>query len=350
MEIIEKQYKLFNDNNKYLNYVQENNIMVYDKFDDTCIIETIDYKNIEFKYNKNNYRIPYFNNNKIFAIKIKLEEIYNYISSNSLIPNNEIICGETIQLLADVVTGLPNSLNYNPNNKQYSKNLTSIDSLDITKYNIIFVFTHDLQFFYNKFNSNKLNNKIIISHNSDCEISLKNNNVKLHMAQNCLINNNSLIPIPIGIENRQWFNHALFHKVRNMNINKTKNFYFYFNLNTYNSRIDCFNKLKNKISWNTHKNKEEYFIELASHKYSICPRGNGLDTHRIWESLYLNVIPIVIESEFINIHNLPIIILKDWSELDINNQEISFINQENSKLTVEYYKLTVEYYKNILNQ
>jgi len=128
-----------------------------------------------------------------------------------------------------------------------------------------------------------------------------------------------------------------------MNIQKTKDVYFYFSLYTHKSRANCYNKLKNKLLWNISRDKEEYFIELASHKYCICPRGNGIDTHRIWEALYLNVIPIVIESDFINIHNLPIIILKNWDELDINNLQNNFNNQENSKLTMDYYK-------NILNK
>jgi hypothetical protein len=29
------------------------------------------------------------------------------------------------------------------------------------------------------------------------------------------------------------------------------------------------------------------------YKYVICPRGNGIDTHRVWEALYLGVVPVV---------------------------------------------------------
>jgi hypothetical protein len=122
-----------------------------------------------------------------------------------------------------------------------------------------------------------------------------------------------------------------------MNILKTKSVYFFFNLNTHPSRYYCYHQLKDKLVWNTKKNKEDYFIELASHKYAICPRGNGLDTHRIWECLYLNVIPIIIETDDLKISNLPIIILKNWDEFDINNLEINFKNQQLSKITASYY-------------
>ena len=120
-----------------------------------------------------------------------------------------------------------------------------------------------------------------------------------------------------------------------MKIEKTKDTYFYFNLNTHHSRNNCYNKLKDKLEWNTSRSKEEYFIELAKHKYAICPRGNGIDTHRLWECLYLDVIPIVIKNDFPNIDNLPIIILNDWDEYKSFN--LIFKNQLIEKLTLNYY-------------
>lgn len=38
---------------------------------------------------------------------------------------------------------------------------------------------------------------------------------------------------------------------------------------------------------------EEYRSELLNHKFILCPRGNGVDTHRMWEALYCGVIPVV---------------------------------------------------------
>jgi hypothetical protein len=39
--------------------------------------------------------------------------------------------------------------------------------------------------------------------------------------------------------------------------------------------------------------REEYVASMAAHRFVLCPRGNGIDTHRMWEALYLGVIPIV---------------------------------------------------------
>ena len=357
-EIITKQYYLFNNDSKYLEFVIVNNLMVYTKLNDnnfTKINTNIKLDEIKWVYNQQNIRIPYINktintsykSESISIIKLNSDEnIYDYISSNKLILYEEIIYGERIQLLADIIVGEPSSLSFNPNNPYFSKSMATIDNLNLSttidnlislnKYKSIFVFTHDLEKFYSKFD-NEMNDKILITHNSDDPVN-KEYKCKLHLAQNCFLDN-KIIAIPIGIENNQWFNHDLLKNVINMTIEKTNLIYFNFSLSTHVSRIDCYNKLKDILKQNSKKPKEEYFKDLASHRFAVCPRGNGLDTHRLWECYYLDVIPIIIKSDFINIPNLPMIILNDWSELDISKlSTISFINLKNSKITISYYK------------
>lgn len=336
------QFKIFNDkmNNNIIDYIVNNNIMVYYQIDNIDLLvnsHAYGINEIEFKYDENNFRIPYFENQRIICLQVDPFQIYNYISSTSLLPYKELIFGERIQQVAEIVIGNPSSISFNPNNIYYSKALISIDRLnDLSPYNKIFVFPHDLLSFYNKFN-HQIKNKIIITHNSDHEITFINDDIQMQFSQNCLIKHPKLIPLPIGIENNQWFDHKIFDKVRSKNILKTKEIYFFFNLNTHPSRYYCYNLLKDKLEWNTKKNKEEYFMELASHKYAICPRGNGLDTHRIWECLYLNVIPIIIEPDDLKISNLPMIVFKDWSEFDPNQLKANFKNQELNKITFSYY-------------
>jgi hypothetical protein len=51
----------------------------------------------------------------------------------------------------------------------------------------------------------------------------------------------------------------------------------------------------------------------------LCPAGNGVDTHRLWEVLYLKRIPITIKVGDYKIYKLyeklPIIILENESDL-----------------------------------
>jgi hypothetical protein len=37
----------------------------------------------------------------------------------------------------------------------------------------------------------------------------------------------------------------------------------------------------------------DYLREIGQSIFTICPMGNGVDSHRVWESLYLGSIPIV---------------------------------------------------------
>jgi hypothetical protein len=350
-EIIKKQYYLFNNDSKYLEFVVVNNLMVYTKLNDnnfTQINNNIKLDEITWVYNNQNIRTPYYKQN-ILIIKLNsdgdFDNIFDYISSNKLIPYEEIIYGERIQSLADIIVGEPRSLSFNPNNPYFSKSMATIDNLNLStidnlnllnKYKSIFVFTHDLEKFYSKFGQ-EMDDKILITHNSDEPVN-KEYNCKLHLAQNCFLDN-KIIGIPIGIENNQWFNHDLFKNVINMKIEKTNLIYFNFSLSTHVSRIDCYNKLKDILKQNSKKPKEEYFKDLASHRFAVCPRGNGLDTHRLWECYYLDVIPIIIKDDFINIPNLPMIILNDWSELNISKlNNLTFNNLKNSKITISYYK------------
>jgi len=343
-DIIVKQFFLFNQNfNKDLNIIENNLFMVYDSLANLNFekAKNYDLKSIIWKYDNNNYRIPYFNYEKIQVIKLnEKQNVYDFISSSSIIPYSEIISGEKLLSLADVFIGNSNSLNANPNTSNFIKNKININSINnLNPYNKIFIKTDDLVQFYNKFD---ITNKTIITHNSDYEISASFINqlekCKLQLSQNCLFKHPKLIPLSIGIENSMWFNHELLEKVRiRTDIIKDKEIYFYFSLNTHNSRKECYEKLKNKLTWNTKLSKEDYFIELKRHKYAICPRGNGLDTHRLWECLYLDVIPIMLKKDSVNIDNLPIIYLDDWNDLDISKLDANFKNLNMSKITIDYY-------------
>eukprot|EP00808_Paulinella_micropora_P006720 g23003.t1 len=56
--------------------------------------------------------------------------------------------------------------------------------------------------------------------------------------------------------------------------------------------------------------------QVRNHRFTICPAGNGLDTHRHWESLLLGGIPVVKSSSLDSLlDDLPVVILKKWSEL-----------------------------------
>jgi len=60
-----------------------------------------------------------------------------------------------------------------------------------------------------------------------------------------------------------------------------------------------------------------YLQKLRSSSMVLCPEGNGIDTHRFWETLYMGGIPVVIANPSMDYFydNLPVIKLGSWADL-----------------------------------
>lgn len=237
------------------------------------------------------------------------------------------ITGEKIQNETDLFISIPENLNFNPSITENHPKALNIHNLnnEINNPNFIYTCTYDLDIFKEKLCYFK-NPFILITHNSDYNVidnELHNiiaNNDKIikWYSQNLMFNHPKVHMIPIGIANSQW-EHGNLSYIPN-NFEKKNNIYFYFKIDTnIKKRYECYVKLKDYIQISEHKSPIEYFNYLATFKFCICPEGNGIDTHRLWECFYLKVIPIVIESIFIkkvkDKYKLPMIILNDWNEL-----------------------------------
>lgn len=69
-----------------------------------------------------------------------------------------------------------------------------------------------------------------------------------------------------------------------------------------------------------------YAAQLAKYKYCVCPRGNGEDTHRLWECLYLGVVPLVersLQTEYFVACGLPLRLVDDWNSPDLAESRLA---------------------------
>jgi hypothetical protein len=128
-----------------------------------------------------------------------------------------------------------------------------------------------------------------------------------------------LIPLPIGIANRMW-PHGNISIIESP---KVHDVYMSFDLNTNpKKRKECLDALVDKVPFLPFVSPNENMIRLSQYKYCICPEGNGLDTHRLWEALYLRVVPIMLKTRhvemLINKYLFPVILLTRWENLDIS--------------------------------
>lgn len=56
----------------------------------------------------------------------------------------------------------------------------------------------------------------------------------------------------------------------------------------------------------------EFLAEMTAHRFVLCPPGNGIDTHRMWEALYCRTIPIVQRHPALDsFADLPILFVED---------------------------------------
>jgi hypothetical protein len=67
--------------------------------------------------------------------------------------------------------------------------------------------------------------------------------------------------------------------------------------------------------------KPKEYAHISSHyRFVGAPRGNGIDTHRFWETLYRGGIPIVKKSVWssqVRLMNVPLVEIDSWSEDDL---------------------------------
>jgi hypothetical protein len=70
----------------------------------------------------------------------------------------------------------------------------------------------------------------------------------------------------------------------------------------------------------TSAGRASYLAEIRTAGLVICPRGNGLDTHRLYETLYMGSIPIVLAGSYqyqlCRTFGFPVVGLEGWSQLE----------------------------------
>ena len=283
-------------------------------------------------------------------------ENQKYITMKYPFNKEDIITGERFQQMTKLYCGTQSYFNFNPViSRDLSKCLdmnlltTSFDNPDI-----IFCYSHQLSLFRSKL---QYFNKpfTLITHNSDENITdkyldiIQSEKIIKWYCQNKMIEHPKLHFIPIGIANSMWTHGNLDNlmDVIQFPLNKVNNFYFNFSVSTNkNERENCKNELEKKgFVFMPNLDYHNYLKTLSSYKFAICPPGNGIDCHRIWECYYLGVIPILKRSIFTEqlSYHFPCIILNDWNDFEATLilDAYPLLLQQ---LSETYHKLKLSYY------
>ncbi len=99
--------------------------------------------------------------------------------------------------------------------------------------------------------------------------------------------------------------------------------YLNFNVHTYPQERRGIYEHFCKLPWVTVGNfnitesgRISFLRDLRNHSFVICPRGNGIDTHRLWETLYMGSIPVVLRHVAMeDFYDLPICFIDRWEDV-----------------------------------
>lgn len=280
----------------------------------------------------------------------------------SSLTSNDIVTGEKIQQLCNIYIGTERELSSNPSIRAESSKHVNIHSINGAYDNPKYVFCYpDVFHLFSRKVHYLQNDFILVTHSSDINILpapfvkhiLQCDKLIGWFGQNVCFYHTKLHLLPIGLANIQWphgnlsfFDTRLDHNValipdttqtsaesgNNLFLSlqdvKKNNVYFNFTISTCPSkRQKCYNDLKDKLAWLEPIDPLKNLERLQSYKFCICPLGNGVDTHRLWECLYVKVVPIVTKCMFtmmLRNYGVPMVMLNDWNELDVNSLQYEF--------------------------
>lgn len=180
----------------------------------------------------------------------------------------------------------------------------------------------------------KFKNLKLITHQSDKPLT----NKIIKMRPSCISQwyslnldeeNLTVESIPFGLSNNMSKKNLTYiNKIpKNLKL-ENKNFKLYVNFrkSTNRNERDALYQYFQNFDWVITKNPElsleEYEKDLKENLFVLCPWGNGVDTHRLWETLYSGSIPITKKHPTFNKFNdLPIIQVDSYK--DINYQMLT---------------------------
>ncbi len=161
-----------------------------------------------------------------------------------------------------------------------------------------------------------------------------------------------ITPIPIGLSSGHYDkslikkHYSNFKKIRFEN--KINKLYVNFEVNTnFNERYNLLKKFESKSWADIEQNKlplSEYIKKLTQYKFILCPWGNGIDTHRVWEVFYAESIPITKRHNTYNSSlGLPLLTVKNYDEINLDKLE-TFSNKYESyeSLSIDYWEKQIK--------
>lgn len=146
-------------------------------------------------------------------------------------------------------------------------------------------------------------------------------NVVAIRSANAVVFGGKVLPFPHGIERKMstgYTHHEILREFIESDIKPTKKLLVCHRDDT-GARGSIKDLFKGK-EWATVAPKldyEDYLTAIKGHKFVLCPSGNGIESARNWETLYMRRVPIFKDHPYLRemFHRLPAIFVQDFSDV-----------------------------------
>ena len=146
-------------------------------------------------------------------------------------------------------------------------------------------------------------------------------NVLCISAVNAIEHGGKVIPAPYGVQRRMSRLDTRIDQLKNAmgkNLKPVLPLYVNHNDNSHPERVGLKDMFRD---WATVEDQRvdytNFLLNLARHKFVLCPRGNAIDCHRNWEVLYMKRVPVMKRDEYLEVlfKDYPVLFVDKYSDI-----------------------------------
>ena len=185
-------------------------------------------------------------------------------------------------------------------------------------------------------------------------------NVLCVSAVNAIEYGGKVIPAPYGVQRRMSPSDNRIDQLEsamkvNIDPSISKLLYVNHNDSSHDDRVGLKGMFRDEEWSNVDEQRVNYYhflLNLANHKFILCPRGNAIDCHRNWEVLYMRRVPVMKRDEYLEVlfKDYPVLFVDKYSDITkdllLENEHL-FQQAQEMDLT----RLTLRgFFDNIINE
>tara|TARA_B100000579_G_scaffold278218_1_gene230131 strand:+ start:285 stop:1229 length:945 start_codon:yes stop_codon:yes gene_type:complete len=185
-------------------------------------------------------------------------------------------------------------------------------------------------------------------------------NVLCISAVNAIEHGDKVIPAPYGVQRKMSPSDNRIDQLEsamkaNIDPSISKLLYVNHNDSSHDDRVGLKDMFRDQEWSNVDEKRVDYYhflLNLANHKFILCPRGNAIDCHRNWEVLYMRRVPVMVRDEYLEelYKDYPVLFVDKYSDI---NKDLLLENEHlfQQAHEMDLTRLTLRgFFDNIINE